>query len=154
MAAVHHLRVLSVVPEGHVISQWAMLYARGKQAGYAPPDLDRWRGRSPWWVLLAVPHHLYSADYNSPDTSLSPSQVKRSHAYARSGTPLPPGIALFRGRGGSRRAYVADGNHRAYAAYLRGEPGVHLLMPEPDAVRFMAANGQDIRPLLARWPRR
>ncbi len=49
------------------------------------------------------------------------------------GAPLAGG-PRFRGR-----AYVSDGNHRAYASYLRGEPTARFFMPVHEWERFRSA---------------
>jgi hypothetical protein len=46
--------------------------------------------------------------------------------------PLPPGIAGYMGRRakrGLRKLFVSDGNHRAYAAFLRGSPTARFYVP-------------------------
>lgn len=115
------LREIQRLPEAEVIRQWAELYAAGKHAGKAKPNLDQYLGRDPTWVLVEIPHDLYTADWNDPDGfGLSSSQLKRAERYALQEGRLPPGMASFRGRRRRALAFVSDGNHRAYAAYLRG----------------------------------
>lgn len=130
-------REIRRLSEAEVISRWAELYAAGKHAGYAKPDASHYLGRDSMWVEIEIPHDLYDADWNSEGSSLSDKQLERASGYARQPGKLPPGMASFRGK--RKRAYVSDGNHRAYAAYLRGEPTARFFMPLKDWDRFRAA---------------
>jgi integrase len=132
------------VSEASVIRHWAQLYGQGKHKGYAPPNLQRFVGKSKVWVQVDIPHDRYDADWNSEhSTGLNAAQEKRARRYAAQRGPLPPGIALYSGRSarrGKTTVYVQDGNHRAYAAYLRGSPTATFYMPLPDWERFQATN--------------
>jgi hypothetical protein len=80
-----------------------------------------------------VPHDLYDADWNTEDGSLSPSQLDRAQRYAITPGPLPPGMAGYKGRRaqrGTKKLFVSDGNHRAYAAFLRGSPTARFYVPQ------------------------
>lgn len=124
---------IRTLPEAEVIRRWADLYAAGKHKGYAPPLLDQYLGRDSTWIEVEVPHDLYDADWNEEDGSpLSEAQVARAERYARTPGPLPPGIAGYMGRRAKRRLKklrVSDGNHRAFAAYLRGDPAARFYVP-------------------------
>jgi hypothetical protein len=138
------VQMLRTVPEDEVIETWASLYREGKHKGYDDPDLSQHRGRSATWVEVTIPHNLYDADWNTdpvpPEDLLSESQLARAKKYAAQAGKLPPGMATFStARRKSRRAYISDGNHRAFAAYLRGEPTARFFMPLPDYERFVAA---------------
>jgi hypothetical protein len=97
------------------------------------------------WAEVAIPHDLYNADWNVEATPheelLSADQLARARRYAAQATMLPPGMATFTGRGKAPRAYVSDGNHRAFAAYLRGEPTARFFMAMPDYQRFAERHG-------------
>lgn len=138
------LREIRRLPEAEAIARWAELFAAGKQAGYARPDASVYGflGRDPTWVEVEIPHDLYSAEWNQEDPALSSAQLERASEYARRPGRLPPGVALYSGRRRkgkpTGKAFVADGNHRAYAAFLRGEPAARFYMPLADWKRFAA----------------
>lgn len=123
------MREIRTLPEAEVISRWAELYAAGKHKGYAAPNPSQYLGRDSTWVEVEVPHDLYNAEWNAEDADLSPAQLQRGERYARTPGPLPPGMALFGGRRGQRKLYVSDGNHRAYASFLRGSPTARFYVP-------------------------
>jgi hypothetical protein len=128
-----------MLPEAEVIRRWAEFYAAGKHKGYAPPNPDPYLGRDSTWVEVEVPHDLYNADWNTEDSDLSLAQIDRAQRYARMPGPLPPGIAGYRGRSakrGGRKLFVSDGNHRAYAAFLRGSPTARFYIPLNEWRRF------------------
>ena len=129
-------RVIRALPEAEVIRRWAELYAAGKHKGYAKPNLDQYLGLDATWVEVEVPHDLYNADWNTEDAALSTAQLDRAQRYAQMPGALPPGLALFKGRRGQRKLYVSDGNHRAYAAFLRGSLGARFYVPQSDWQRF------------------
>lgn len=129
-------REIRTLPEAEVIRRWADLYAAGKHKGYAKPNLSQYLGLDSTWVEVEVPHDLYSADWNTEDADLSSAQLERGERYAQMPGSLPPGIALFKGRRRQRKLYVADGNHRAYAAFLRGSPTARFYVPQSDWRRF------------------
>lgn len=121
-----------------------MLYVAGKHAGYKPPDASQYLGRDATWVEVEIPHEMYNADWNSDGMGLSPTQIERASKYAKEPGPLPPGMASYNARSakrGIRHVFVSDGNHRAYAAYLRGDPAARFYMPLNDWERFEAAVG-------------
>ena len=138
--AVTGIRELRRLPEAKVIAHWIELFVAGKQAGYAKPDPSAYIGKDPTWVEVEIPHDLYSADWNQEDADLSSSQLERASKYARAGGALPPGMATYSGRRRkgkpTGKAFVADGNHRAYAAFLRGDPVARFYMPLGDLERF------------------
>jgi hypothetical protein len=136
VASVREIRTL---PEAEVIRRWADLYAAGKHKGYAKPDLSQYLGRDSTWIEVEVPHDLYNAEWNAEDADLSTAQLKRAEQYAQMPGPLPPGMAGYRGRSakrGVRKLYVSDGNHRAYAAFLRGNPTARFYVPLNEWRRF------------------
>jgi len=132
-------REIRRLSEAEVLARWAELYAAGKHAGLDKPPVSAYVGRDPVWVEVAIPHDLYNADWNSADADLSPTQMTRAQKYAQRPSALPPGMASFRGRRNAGKAWVSDGNHRAYAAFLRGEPTARFYMPLGDWQRFIAA---------------
>jgi hypothetical protein len=127
--------VIRTLPEAAVIQRWAVLYAAGKHKGYAKPNLGQYLGKDMTWVEVDVPHDLYAADWNT-EGALSAAQLSRAEGYARTPGPLPPGMALFGGRRGQDKLYVIDGNHRAYAAFLRGNSTARFYVPQIDWQRF------------------
>lgn len=140
------MREVRTLPEAEVIGRWAELYAAGKHKGYAPPDLGQYVGIDSTWIEVEVPHDRYSAEWNTNDDGdghsglgLSAAQRSRAERYAQMPGQLPPGIALFKGRRKQRRLYVSDGNHRAYAAFLRGSPTARFYVPMCDWRRFQRA---------------
>lgn len=130
------MREIRTLPEAEVIRRWADLYAAGKNKGYAKPNLSQYIGLDSTWVEVEVPHDRYNAEWNTEDADLSSAQLERGERYARMPGPLPPGMALFKGRRGQRKLYVSDGNHRAYAAFLRGSPTARFYVPLNDWRRF------------------
>jgi len=134
-------REIRRLPEAEVLRQWLALYVAGKHAGQAP-SVSPYLGRDATWVEVEIPHDLYNAEWNAEGgIGLSPRQIERASEYARRPGRLPPGIATFSGRRGARKAYVADGNHRAHASYLRGDSAARFYMPANDWERFRAAAG-------------
>lgn len=132
-------KVLRTLSEAEVIRRWADLYAAGKHQGYAPPNPEPYLGRDATWVEVEVPHDLYDADWNTDAANLSPTQLARAERYARMPGPLPPGMAGYQGRRAKRHLrtlFVSDGNHRAYAAFLRGSPTAHFYMPQNEWQHF------------------
>jgi hypothetical protein len=132
------VREIRTLPEAEVIRRWAELYAAGKHKGYAPPDLSQYVGRDSTWIEVEVPHDLYDAEWNT-EGGISEGQLKRAEKYAQMPGPLPPGMASYRGRPATRKygkLFVTDGNHRAYAAFLRGSPTARFYVPLNDWRRF------------------
>lgn len=130
-------RVIRMLPEAEVIGEWAELYAAGKHKGYAAPDPSHYLGRDAVWVEVEVPHDLYDADWNTgSDLGLSSAQQERAERYAKMPGALPPGMAGFKGRRRSKKLHVSDGNHRAFAAFLRGDPGARFYVPRNEWERF------------------
>lgn len=126
------MREIRTLPEAEVISRWAELYAAGKHKGYAAPNPEQYLGRDATWIEVEVPHDLYDADWNTDAASLSPANVARAQKYAQTSGPLPPGMAGYMGRRakrGLRKIFVSDGNHRAYASFLRGSPTARFYVP-------------------------
>jgi hypothetical protein len=133
------IRVVREVPKDEVLSHWESLYRAGKHDGAAPPA-GLHMGEPDEWVEVEIPHDLYNADWNVEDgVELPAHKVERAQSYANQGGDLPPGMASFKGKRSSR-AFVSDGNHRAYAAQLRGEPSARFYMPKADYERFAAAH--------------
>lgn len=133
------MREIRKLTEAEVIRRWAELYAAGKHKGYAAPNPEPYLGRDSTWVEVEVPHDLYDADWNTDDATLSPTQLTRAQRYASMPGPLPPGIAGYQGRRakrGVRKLFVSDGNHRAYAAFLRGSPTARFYVPQNELRRF------------------
>jgi hypothetical protein len=133
------MRVIRTLPEAEVIGRWSELYAAGKHKGYAPPTPEQYLGRDATWVEVEVPHDLYDADWNNADTTLSSAQQQRADGYAKQAGVLPPGMAGFKGRRRTKKLYVSDGNHRAYAAFLRGEPAARFYVPQNEWRAFLAS---------------
>jgi hypothetical protein len=133
-------RAIRTLSEAEVIRRWADLYAAGKHKGYAPPNPEPYLGRDVTWVEVEVPHDLYDADWNAPESMpLSSKQIECADCYARMPGSLPPGMAGYTGRRAKRRLgklFVSDGNHRAYAAFLRGSPTAHFYMPQSEWRHF------------------
>lgn len=127
------LREIRKLSEAEVIRQWLALYVAGKHAGIVKnPDPSPYLGHDATWVEVEIPHDLYDADWNTEGSSLSQAQTDRALKYAAMPGRLPPGMASYRSRSakrGRKRVYVSDGNHRAYAAYLRGDPVARFYMP-------------------------
>jgi hypothetical protein len=136
-------RLIRTLSEADVIGRWAELYAAGKHAGYAKPNTSQYLGRDSTWVEVEIPHDLYDADWNNKDTDLSSAQIERAERYAHMPGTLPPGMASFTGRR-KIKAYVTDGNHRAFASYLRGNQTARFYMPRSDWERF-ATRAADAR---------
>lgn len=136
------LREIRRLPEATVIERWLALHRAGKHQGKdSDPHAERFTGLDGTWVEVEIPHEHYSADWNvEPDAPQSAERIARSARYASAETPLPPGMALFNGRR-KRRAFIADGNHRAYAAFLRGDSAARFYMPLSHWTRFRAAIG-------------
>jgi hypothetical protein len=132
-------RAIRTLTEAEVIRRWAELYAAGKHAGYAKPNPSPYLGRDSTWVEVEVPHDFYSAEWNSENANLSPTQLSRAEKYALLPGPLPPGMASFKGHRLKKKIYVTDGNHRAYAAFLRGNPAARFYMPQNEWERFRQA---------------
>lgn len=133
------MREIRTLTEVEVIRRWAELYAAGKHKGYAPPNPEQYLGRDSTWVEVEVPHDLYDADWNTEAANLSPAQFERAERYAKMPGTLPPGMAGYMGRRakrGVRKLFVSDGNHRAYAAFLRGSSTARFYMPRNEWRRF------------------
>ena len=133
------MKEIRTLPEVEVIRRWADLYAAGKHKGYAPPDPAQYLGRDSTWVEVEVPHDLYDAEWNTEGSDLSAAQRARAERYAATPGALPPGIASYKGRRATRglkTLFVSDGNHRAYAAFLRGRPTARFYVPLNEWRRF------------------
>lgn len=129
-------REIRKLSETEVIRHWTDLYVtRGSRVIGA----SQYLGLDDIWVEVELPHVLYDADWNGESAELSPNQIARAHAYACRSGPLPPGMASF--RDGSKKVIVIDGNHRAHASYLRGDPTARFYMPMCEWGRFLAALG-------------
>jgi hypothetical protein len=133
------LREVRRLTEEEAVLRWAELYVAGKHAGYATPDPSLYLGRDLVWVEVEIPHALYDADWNTRGAELSPAQVERATRYAIQSGRLPPGMAGYRGNRLRGKVYVTDGNHRAYAAYLRRDPVARFFMPANEWERFLRA---------------
>jgi hypothetical protein len=132
-------RAIRTLSEAEVIAHWADLYAAGKHSGYAKPGPTQYLGYDDVWIEIEVPHEFYSADWNADGADLSPAQIARAEKYARMPGPLPPGMAHFTGRRLKKKIFVTDGNHRAYAAFLRGSPTARFYMPRNEWEKFQRA---------------
>lgn len=133
------MREIRTLPEAEVIRRWAELYAAGKNKGYGKPNLGQYLDRDSTWIEVEVPHDLYDADWNTADADLSGAQRARAERYAQMPGALPPGMAGYNARSakrGVRKLYISDGNHRAYAAFLRGSPTARFYMPLNEWRRF------------------
>ena len=135
-------REIRTLTEAEALRRWAELYAAGKHAGIARPDPSPYLGIDSTWVEVEVPHDFYDADWNT-EGDLSPRQLARAEEYARRPGPLPPGMASYKGRRLKRKIRVWDGNHRAYAAFLRGSPTAHFYMPRSEWEHFRKAVRSD-----------
>lgn len=126
------MREIRTLPEVEVIRRWAELYAAGKHKGKSRPLLEQYVGLDPTWAEVELSHDDYEADWNDEDPSLSQDQISRAERYARTPGPLPPGMARYTGQRAQRRRLklrIHDGNHRAYAAFLRGSPTARFYVP-------------------------
>jgi hypothetical protein len=116
-----------------------------KAAGTKPDAaLKQYVGRDPTWIEVELPHDLYDADWNT-EGGLSPKAVDRASEYARRLGRLPPGMAAYGGRRAVRsipKVFVTDGNHRAYAAFLRGDSTARFYMPLREWERFREVIGE------------
>lgn len=133
------MRQIRTLSEAEVLRRWADLYAAGKHKGYAPPNPEPYLGRDSTWVEVEVTHDLYDADWNTEDVDLSPKTIERAERYAQMPGTLPPGMAGYMGRRAKRgvgKLFVSDGNHRAYAAFLRGSPTARFYVPLNEWRRF------------------
>jgi hypothetical protein len=138
------VREIRTLPEAEVIRRWADLYAAGKHKGYAPPNPEPYLGRDSTWIEVEVPHDLYDADWNTDAGSLSPTQLARAERYAQEPGALPPGMAGYQGRRakrGIKKLFVSDGNHRTYAAFLRGKTGARFYVPLKEWRHFQQVLG-------------
>lgn len=128
-------RVIRTLPEIEVLQHFVK---RNTGDGYVlVPSPGQYLGRDATWVEVEVPHELYEADWNRPDARLSPAQRERAERYARvMPEPLPPGMASFEGAEGQTKLRVSDGNHRAYAAFLRGNATARFYVPQVEWLRF------------------
>lgn len=136
------LREIRRLTEEEVVRRWSELYAAGKHAGRTRPNPEPYLGRDDVWVEVEIPHELYDADWNTRDADLSPAQLERATRYAIAPGRLPPGMASYRGNRLRGKVYVSDGNHRAYAAYLRQEPVACFFMPASEWERFRSSIGR------------
>ena len=132
-------RLIRSLTESQALAHWADLYAAGKHRGKATPNLDQYLGLDTTWVEVEIPHAFYDADWNTPDWNLSSAQMERAERYAHTPGRLPPGIALYKGRRLIGKVRVFDGNHRAHAAFLRGDRGARFYMPKSDWERFLTS---------------
>ena len=129
------MREIRTLPEVEVIRRWAELYAAGKHKGKSRPLLEFYVGLDPTWVEVELSHDDYEADWNEEFVDAAPlsqDQISRAERYARTPGPLPPGMARYTGQSAQRRRLklrVHDGNHRAYAAFLRGSPTARFYVP-------------------------
>jgi len=73
-------RAIRTLSEAEVIRRWAELYAAGKHKGYAPPNPEPYLGRGATWVEIEVPHDLYDADWNAPE-SMPPRKQRSTNAH-------------------------------------------------------------------------
>jgi hypothetical protein len=131
-------RELRRLPEAEALRHWAALYT--SRGGYTL-GASQYRGQDDTWVEVEIPHDLYEAAWNASGAELSPSQAERAIAYAHRPWQLPPGMASFRGRDDRKKVCVIDGNHRAHASRLRGEPSARFYMPACEWERFLAVIG-------------
>lgn len=118
---------------------WKKLYLQGKHKGLV--DREPYNPvfkRATEFFLVSVPHALYDAHYQE-DFGLSPAHKKRSSQYAKRKSALPPGIATYSSRSFRRKSptlFVSDGNHRAFASFLRGDQTFNLYVPVSDMKLF------------------
>jgi hypothetical protein len=125
-------REIRRLPEAEAIRHWEELYVKG---GYRVLGASQYLGQDDTWIEVEIPHDRYAADWNDAAITLAPWQIDRASEYARRSSQLPPGMANFNGRS----LVVTDGNHRAHAAYLRGDPTARFYMPLCDWERFLVA---------------
>ena len=128
------IKLVQRLPEKYVLAQYAKLYEGGKHKE-APEDwqIDIFR-RHPIWVEVEIPHDLYRADWQQ---GLSPRQIARAQSYADQAGKLPPGMATYGAYYFDGIAVASDGNHRAYAAVLRGDKTASFYMSWDDYQRFI-----------------
>lgn len=119
-------RELRRLPEAEVIQHWAELYVGTSKLGAA-----QYIGLDALWVEVEIPHDMYEADWNGDVNAVASSKLALAGEYARRPGRLPPGMASFQGRD-VKTVCVIDGNHRAHAAFLRGDPCARFYMPACD----------------------
>lgn len=137
----NEMLVLDTMTEADAEALWLQLRREGKHGvGGIEPRLPG-LGRDSVWVDVAVPFEWLRYDWQESP----PSAAKKDRAarYAEQHGEFPPGVALFNERSalrGATRAFVADGNHRGLAGWLRGDDTVRMLMPASDAARLEEQN--------------
>ena len=132
-------RKIRRLPEAEAIRHWAELYAAGTRDGYRLAlGASQYLGYDTTWVEVEIPHDLYDADWNVYGADLAQMKVNLAREYALRPGHLPPGMASFTQWNDVKKICVVDGNHRAHASYLRGEPGARFYMPLCDWERFQA----------------
>lgn len=147
---VHAPRVLRSLTREQAAAEWARLWDEGKHkgAGDARGELPGWfRGDVPWveveipmtWAFFDWQHHPVDGVRG---VRIHGDRLRRASSYAKAGTVLPPGVALYRGgKFGIGRAIVHDGNHRGLASFLRNQTHYHTLMPLADFERLASDLG-------------
>ncbi len=125
-------REIRRLPEAEALEHWAELYV-----GVSPLGASQYIGQDATWVEVEIPHDRYDADWNTHGSDLAPRKIALANVYAQRPGRLPPGMASYRGREGSKQVCVIDGNHRAHAAFLRGDLGARFYMPACDWELFM-----------------
>lgn len=113
------------VPRDEVIAALEVAEQTGKQHARWEQQMEQWRGSLPDedFVLVDVP--VAALD-------ISGYSEERAQSYAEREGSLPPILAYYNersGRIGKETLYVPNGNHRARAAEIRGEPTIAAYVP-------------------------
>lgn len=132
-------REIRRLPEAEAVQHWSELYATGTRDGHSRSlGAAQYLGEDAIWVEIEIPHALYDADWNTRGADLAPTKLALALEYARRPGLLPPGMASYSKWNDGKKVCVIDGNHRAHASYLRGEPRARFYMPLCDWDRFQA----------------
>lgn len=113
------------VPRDEVLAALEVAEQTGKQHARWEQQMEHWRGSLPDedFVLVDVP--VAALD-------ISGYSEERAQLYAEREGSLPPILAYYNersGRIGKETLYVPNGNHRARAAEIRGEPTIAAYVP-------------------------
>ena len=122
--ATHQIKAVNVED---VIATHAKLYRQGRHRE-APTAAYRamMETHGTDWVLVRLPLSLLN--YQRADDA-GPERLARAQKYSERSTEFPPGIATYRGRKRTAKAFVSDGNHRTLAAEIRGDRSIRMFMP-------------------------
>ena len=136
-------QVLRQLTRAEAAEEWYALRARGKHLDSKTIDAHGfdWAEEENTWVEALLPLDWLNYVAAIEDGGPSDRHYARAQIYAWRDSILPAGVATYSERAhrhGTRVAYVHDGNHRAYAAALRGCTHARMFMPESHFRRLMA----------------